>query len=625
MPIQNPSATGGGKAKYKQKLTKLEQAMRRVEKLGNNIPGPVGRDPFSPDPTQTQKDTKRLYPVSSIPVSGDDFRTKGVDRNRGTRLVEDLQKRAVKATKKSSLKDKLREGLPPKGNGVAPGVISPGTGLGGAAAIAKILRNTGAGHKVNAGGNIAAETGVRAGVNVRPGINVKAGGNIDEEINVSAGGRIPSVDTSLDVNNKGSARRAYNAAAVEYNPQLDAIRTLVAQTQNQGQRGIQQTDDAYDSLQAGLQRDVPRINNNFDASQAKTSAIYDALNTQIQDQYGGTAARDTAEFERLGISQANPVLQGQTADRDFLSKIAALQGQSANDSSELLQSGAAGLARNNAAMAGFAGANAQTDQRNNLADELLKLRSQKTSVEEAKGKSIRELTDQYKDEETAQAERTRAFELDAEQFRESVRTDRRDFKYGRETNERDFAANQETDQRNFRYGKQTDQRDFRYGKQTDERDFRYGKQTDERNFAANQETDRRNFISNQRTDRRDFRYGRKMDEVKVAMDSAALQAAGSEVPETDWDSLDPAETAAAKADQLVPGSGDRMFAYLQNLIRSNKDIQRGFYLKDDGTGKKIQVKMTAEKFGTLAANNAKIAGLPKGSVQKIASTYWSEK
>lgn len=434
------------------------------------------------------------------------------DKKASTDLRRERQPEQTKAMRARATRAKLKEDLPPIAP--PPGVLSPGSGLAGASSISAILNNGGGG--------------------------------------VRAGGRAPAVDSSLAINASGSLKRATNAASVEFNPQLEAIRTLIDQTQNTGQRGIQQTGNAYGALQTGLQKEVPGINQTFDASQAKTAAIYAALNKQIQDQYGGTAARDTTEFERLGIQQANPVLQGQTTDRDFLSKIAALQGQSSNDSSELLQSGAAGSAQNNATMAGFAGVNAQTDQRNNLADALLKLRSQRTSIAGAKGKSIRELTEQYREEATAQAERDRAFKLDAQQFQESIKTNRRD-----------------------------------------------------------------------------FRYGKEMDRAKLGMDVAALQAGqaadAAKASQVDWDSLDPAETAAAKADQLVPGSGDRMFAYLQNLIRSNKDIQRGFYLKDDGTGKKIQVKMTAERFGVLAARNAKIAGLPKGSVQKIASTYWSER
>jgi hypothetical protein len=67
-----------------------------------------------------------------------------------------------------------------------------------------------------------------------------------------------------------------------------------------------------------------------------------------------------------------------------------------------------------------------------------------------------------------------------------------------------------------------------------------------------------------------------------------------------------------------------MFAYLQNLINSDKNIRRGFYIRTDNSGRQQRVPITPQQFGHLARKHAKITGLPAGSVQKIAEAYWNE-
>jgi hypothetical protein len=130
-------------------------------------------------------------------------------------------------------------------------------------------------------------------------------------------------------------------------------------------------------------------------------------------------------------------------------------------------------------------------------------------------------------------------------------------------------------------------------------------------------------------DRRNFRQNQEESQASLGLKAAELQqqsaADAAKQQQADYKNLDPQERAAAKADQLVPGSGARMFAYLQNLMNSDKNIRRGFYLKQTPDGKTIQVKITPEQFGYLAAKQAKVTGLPKGSVQKIATAYWMER
>jgi hypothetical protein len=328
---------------------------------------------------------------------------------------------------------------------------------------------------------------------------------------------------------------------------------MIGQTQTEGQQGIQKTGDAYAALQKSIQGQVPGVNKAYDDAQAQQAALYAKLTGGIDERYNATQQRDASEFERLGIQAATPSTGAAlTSDRDFLSGIAGLQGAGIQGALELQQRGAADLTQGNANRAGLAGANAQTDMRQELASKILELRSQKTSLKGNKARSRRELMDQYTQEARANAEHDRAFGLDAAQFKESVFQDRR-------------------------------------------------------NFRQNQEESQASL-------------GLKAAELQQqsAADAAKQQQA-------DYKNLDPQERAAAKADQLVPGSGARMFAYLQNLMNSDKNIRRGFYLKQTPDGKTIQVKITPEQFGYLAAKQAKVTGLPKGSVQKIATAYWMER
>lgn len=401
-----------------------------------------------------------------------------------------------------------------------------------------------------------------------PGTGV-AGGNLPKGAfgsNVKAGKRT-RVDTSLNVDNSDVAKRAKNASAMEYNPQIDAIRNLIQSTKSEGQQGIQKTGQAYGALQNEIQGQLPGVNKSYDDSQAKIAELYKQLTGGIDQRYDATTDRNNAEFERLGIQQAAPQASAAlTSDRDFLSSIAGLLGSGANNSLEIMQRSAASATQSNANRAGFEGVNRKTDMRGDLADKLLQLRSQKGELKGNKARSRRELTDQYQQESEAQAERDRAFGLDAAQFRESVKQDRRNFKYNRA---QDASAGE----------------------------INLAK------LGLDQQGNQQKAVESAR---------------KAESDAAKQQA-------TDFKNLDPQERAAYKAEQLTPGSGDKMFALLQSLMNSDKNIRRGMYLKTDKNNRTIQIKMTPEQFGYLAAKQAKKAGLPRGSVQKIATAYWMER
>jgi hypothetical protein len=380
-----------------------------------------------------------------------------------------------------------------------------------------------------------------------PGTGIAAGGRGGGRIR-GGGGQIPSVDTSLNVDDKGILKRAHNAARIEYNPQIEAVRNLIQSTKSSTQRDITDVQGAYGAVQNQIQSEIPQIGQNFDTQQSKIQQAYDALSQGINQTYDATAARNQAEFERLGIQAALPqTQQGMTSDRDFLSQIAKLQGQGVQDVLETEQQGAQNLARNTGYRVGLEGANRASDLQSALADKILELRTQKGSLRANKARTVRELQDQYRSEAQAQAERDRAFGLDVAQFQEGVR----------ESN-------------------------------------------------------------------RDFRYGREQDRANLALGAAKLQAEQAQQSAQDFKDLDPQERAAAKADQLVPGSGDRMFAYLQNLINSDKNIRRGFYIRTDNSGRQQRVPITPQQFGHLARKHANITGLPAGSVQKIAEAYWNE-
>lgn len=409
----------------------------------------------------------------------------------------------------------IRQGMANVGRSSAPGVISPGSGIAG-------------------GGNINARVSSRG-----PG---------------SRGG-IPAIDESLDVNEKGIFKRAKNAARIEYNPQIEAIRNLIKQTKGEGQEAIQDTGNMYQALARSIGGEIPGTNQRYDQAQANIGQQYQQLASGINQSYDATAARNAEKFASLGIGDiTQPALAGQTSDRDFLSQLANLQGTGIQGIMEAQQQGAVDLQRNTQSRAGMEGVNRTADLQDELADRILELRTNKTSLQGNKARSIRELTEQYRDEAVAQAERDRAFGLDAAQFRESVR---------------------------------------------------------------------QNNISN-RMANREFNYGMEMDRAGLALDAAEMQAKSQEQQAADFKSLDPQERAAAKAEQLIPGSGDKVFSFLQSLINSNPNIRRGFRVRMDSSGREQRVPITPEQFGYLARKHAKLTGLPKGSIQKIATAYWQE-
>jgi hypothetical protein len=404
------------------------------------------------------------------------------------------------------------KGLPPI-HKTPPAIVTTGTGVGNAVATLGSLTNS------PVGGGIGA-------------------------------GAIPSLDTGLHVNTSDVAKRAKTAAAVEYNPQIDAIKNMIGSTQKAGDRNIQDTTSSYAALQAAIQKQLPGVNANYDNAQAQTAQAYQQLIQATDSQYANTAASDKAEFARLGISDANGVLAKQSSDQNFIDALTRMQAQGAASASDLQQQGAAGLTQNNANNAGLAGANAGRDMRNTLAAQILQMRQQKGSLQGTKGKAIQQLMDQYNQEALANAQQDRAFGLQAAQFGEGVLQDRRNFK-----------QSQETSQANLALGA----------------------------YKAN----------------------------------LSAQQAATKQQAADYKNLDPQERAAAKAEQLVPGSGDRVFAYLQKLFNSDPNVRRGYYIKNQG-GKTVQVKITPEQFGYLARQSAGVTGLPKGSVEKIATAYWQE-
>lgn len=440
------------------------------------------------------------------------------DRQASADLRRERQDDQSKKLRLRASRKDLAKGLPPI-QSTAPSVMPTGTGIANISAIAA------------ASGGIPGNKGVRR---------------------ARAGAGVPSVDTSLNVNDKGILKRARNAAQIEYNPQIDAVRNLIQSTQSGVNRDIKDVQNAYGAVGGQIQAEIPQIGQNYDTQQARIAALYQQLGQGIDQRYNDTAASNAKAFEALGIQAAAPqVNQRQTADRDFLSQLAALQGQGVNDVLEVQQQGAQNLARNTGYRAGLEGANQSTNLQAQLADKLLELRSQKGSLIGNRAKSVRELADQYRTEAVSQAERDRAFGLDAAQFQESVR---------------------------------------------------------------------QNNIANAMDDR-NFKQGVEMDRAKLVADTYGQQQKQSQV---DLRSLDPQERAAYKADQLVPGSGDRMFAYLQNLVNSDPNIRRGFYVKQTPDGRTQQVRITPQQFGYLARKHAKLTGLPAGSVQKIAEAYWNE-
>lgn len=444
---------------------------------------------------------------------------------RNKKLIEKDEERSPNK-KNDSTRLSLQQirNLPPITNpNKAPDVMTPGTGVGN---LSRLLRNRGGGK--NKGG--------------------KGGKN--------KGGRAPAVDQNLDVNNKGLLKRAKNSAALEYNPQIEAIRNTIQSTQSEGKEAISETGNMYNALAAALGQQVAPINQRFDSSQDKIAGIYGNLSSGIDERYNATTAANQAEFERLGIADVAPRRNaGLVSDRDFLSNIAKLQGQGVNDALEIQQQGAVNLTRNTQNRARMGGINRIDDLRDTLADRLLGLRGEKTGLQGSKSRSVRELQDQYKQEAVAQAERDRAFGLDAAQFQESIKQNR---------------------------------------------------------------------VTNQ-LNRDQFRWGKQTDKAGMAMDLQQLQTEAAGGGAVDRKSLSPIERAAYDAEQYTPGGGDRAIALIQQLAR-NKDVRRGFIMKPDRADptRSNKIPITPEQFGYLVAKNAKRAGLPKGSLQAIATAYWRD-
>lgn len=367
-----------------------------------------------------------------------------------------------------------------------------------------------------------------------------------------SGGKVPAVETSLKVNDKNIFARAKNAAGIEYDPQIDAIKSLISSTDKKGQAGISDTGSAYDALSRATAAGVGGVNKRYDDAQAAIAAMTAKLSGGIDQRYNDTASRSAEEFQRLGIQDATPTVQkGMTSDRDFLAELSKLQGAGTNNVLEMQQQGAVNLQQNSAMRTGMEGANRTADMRNSLAEKLLQLNQQQGSMVGTKAKAIRELSEKYRDEQIAQAERDRAFKLDAQQFQESTR---------------------------------------------------------------------QNNISNSMRNR-EFNWGMETDKANMAMKAAEMNAPAP----VDIKSLDPAERAAYKYEQLQPGHGERAIAFLQKVINSDVNIRRGYYSKmDKNTGKEIKSPMTPERFGHIVRNRSKGTKLDPGSIQKIAALYWKE-
>lgn len=221
---------------------------------------------------------------------------------------------------------------------------------------------------------------------------------------VTPSGPTAPVGISGAITDKTLASRAGNAAAMEFDPKINELNRLKAQTTLRGTEGEKSITDMFNALSKTIQERGTTTNKDYLATQGKVSDAYNNLKTTIGSNYDTAAAADNSALARLGINAAGTSGSIQAnADRANAQSLAGLQGQNTNSALEILRQGASNRATEQASGATGEGMMRSQDLSKQVRDALTEYGGQLVDLQGSKGKMTRELTEQYRNEAFSQS------------------------------------------------------------------------------------------------------------------------------------------------------------------------------------------------------------------------------
>lgn len=174
-------------------------------------------------------------------------------------------------------------------------------------------------------------------------------------------------------------RHAEAVAAAQYDPQIEAIRRMISETQGRAERNKGEIGSMYQALSQAYEADVPKVQQMYDNAQIdainRQKALQDALSADYQ------ARQQSVNQEAAALGQgaaAQEAIQPIQNDQAFLQNLANTVSEQTNSNLGLLENANVAYTQQGGRLAGLEGSNRQADLMAQLEDYI---RSQEGNIQ----------------------------------------------------------------------------------------------------------------------------------------------------------------------------------------------------------------------------------------------------
>ena len=409
--------------------------------------------------------------------------------------------------------------------------------------------------------------------------------------------------------------RASNAANLQYDPSIDAIRTMMGITTDNAKNSDTDLQGIFASLQASIGKNKYAIDDTYHQGMANLNANTDNASTTIQNNYDASRAAQIADLEKHGLGQTvnnDANVQGAN-DKNWVQGL--LQVANAGNQGQLNSNLATAQTANMQSQnnAGFEGANRRSDLMDQLSSRLYDLGNQSNTLVASKGKAARELADQYKQQDFENQSATQG-----QQFQQTMSLAELKKAY----QDMGFSAQQANSQA------AQDTSRFNASNQMQANQFNSAQAADSSRFNAQQAADARNQNNANATD---AYWKQKAYEQQQLQNGTAMINAQNKASVIDKTKLTPYERLSYDASQnMGPDKSAAFINFVQHAIqgdaRLNQNSGPNGQSTTDRLGNKVptMVAITPQAFANALLNKDKAHQFDPNQLIALASQFWAD-
>jgi hypothetical protein len=434
-------------------------------------------------------------------------------------------------------------------------------------------------------------------------------------------------------------KRATNAAALEYDPQIQAVRDQIVGSESRAKASKSEVAKLYDALGNSFTGDINSLKAQGEAAQATNTQQYDQAGAAIDKNYDPNEI--VAQLKSLGIEEAVPsATKGDVADAAFNKSLN--DTSKANNSallSAISQSGV-NAATNAKAAAGFTGADRQQELTRQLSDYVTQASSQIGTLKGAKGRAAAELAAQFTQQDFANrmslqeagfnqtltvAQLRQAYQqlgFTADQANAAAQANTDQFNANNLNQVSQFNANNANNVNQFNAGNLNQARQFNASAADQTNRFNAGNllssQQDQagRNFQASQ------FNAQQQNSYNNAKAGEQNDRLRLALQ---LQAQSSKSAATDKSKLTPLERFSYDIEATNPGKGSGAVSFILGALRRDNELKTGIVTSGPKGNEKTR-PLTAAEFANkiIDLGGSEATGVDVPTLNALALQFWKD-